>query len=120
MNAPDPARPRKHSVTVSGHRTSLTLEPPGWEWVENLQGAWFGTGSTTELLASVALLASVVLLVSSIALAAGAPAVLPLADQLLDLGFRILRRIQHRRPAGNRQSDNRVATGRLYTENLCG
>ena len=31
MNAPDPARPRKHSVTVSGHRTSLTLEPPVWE-----------------------------------------------------------------------------------------
>ncbi|MHB9285887.1 DUF1616 domain-containing protein [Halobacteriales archaeon Cl-PHB] len=50
------------------------LAPPGREWVENRQVAWFGTGSTTELLASVALLASVVLLVSSVVLAAGAPA----------------------------------------------
>ena len=30
MSAPDDPRPRKGSLTLSGHRTSVTLEPEFW------------------------------------------------------------------------------------------
>lgn len=30
------ARPEKHSLTLAGHRTSVTLEPPFWRAFRNL------------------------------------------------------------------------------------
>ena len=34
--ARDRARPVKRSLTLSGHRTSVTLEPPFWEALETM------------------------------------------------------------------------------------
>lgn len=42
-------RPEKHSLTLRGHRTSVTLEPPFWEALRRLAAA---EGSSLNALAA--------------------------------------------------------------------
>lgn len=49
MSAPGSGRPAKHSLTLHGHRTSVTLEPEFWQAFREIAEA---EGKTLNALAS--------------------------------------------------------------------